>query len=163
MSAHEACWHLHAEPFAPGEARHQVVEHLTRWGYQLEPAIDEALRLVTSELVTNAVVHAGKGKITVTLRAEGPEVYVEVQDGSMNEPCVHRSADDEENGRGLFLVEMLSSSWGSEPVHDGKKVWALMPLTGQLDKAASRPLLGDLARMVCLGRLFLLVCLLPVA
>ncbi|MEU6721792.1 ATP-binding protein [Nonomuraea sp. NPDC046802] len=162
-STMEACWYLHAEPSAPAQARHKVLAQLQRWYPGLGSDAADGLLLVASELVTNSVVHAGEGKITVTLRIEGRHAYLEVQDGSTAEPRVREPAEGQENGWGLFLVETLSSAWGSTPLHDGKKVWALMPLAEDLNQPPRLPLLGALARKVRSARPRLRFCLLTVA
>ncbi|MFV2197416.1 ATP-binding protein [Nocardiopsis sp. LOL_012] len=89
--------------------------------------------LLTSELATNAITHsasgqeAGKFEVYV-LQAPG-WARVEVRDlGNMAEspqPQHRAPYDTEEHGRGLDLVEALSSAWGTEPRRDaiGRKVW----------------------------------------
>src|SRR3954454_5407609 len=78
---------------------------------QVEPQLsDEAaanLKLVASELVTNAVAH-GDGAITVRLELLDDVVRIEVIDkGDRSAPAIRRTAD-EGGGYGLRLVEALS-------------------------------------------------------
>src|SRR4051812_25113010 len=86
------------------------------------------LHLLTTELVTNAVVHAGVGEAdTIELRvaAERDRVRVAVTDpGGDDTPVVQDLDPETPGGMGLFLVEQISSSWGVEraPV-GGKSVW----------------------------------------
>jgi DNA-binding NarL/FixJ family response regulator len=86
----------------------------------------DTLVLLTSELVTNVVAHA---RTTCHLGVElFPDVVrVSVSDQS-DSPVAVRSADaDDESGRGLALVEMLSSNWGVVPRPNGKTVWFEVP------------------------------------
>ena len=82
--------------------------------------------LVVTELVANAVRHAGT-EITVRLAALAGVpggVRAEVSDQSTR-PVRPRHANAlEESGRGLFLVDILSSRWGADATSDGKTVWA---------------------------------------
>jgi two-component sensor histidine kinase len=85
--------------------------------------VDTVLLLV-SELVTNAVRHAAT-PFDVTIRVDGSQVTVEVVDHDRTHPPRLRDPlPDDTSGRGLRIVEELSSSWGSEPVaDDAKRVW----------------------------------------
>jgi anti-sigma regulatory factor (Ser/Thr protein kinase) len=74
------------------------------------------LSLVVTELLTNAVIH-GRGAIILKLRADGDRVYGEVIDeGGGFEQQMRESGPDDVNGRGLSIVEALSSRWG---IHEG--------------------------------------------
>lgn len=84
-----------------------------------------AAELVTSELATNAVLHARHGTFRVTLRRRGGgQVRVSVTDKSRTLPEPADPADDEDHGRGLAIVEAVSQQWGAEPLKRGKRVWA---------------------------------------
>jgi anti-sigma regulatory factor (Ser/Thr protein kinase) len=88
--------------------------------------IDEVL-LLTSELVTNAVLH-GVAPIRLQLHRRGGTLRVDVSDGGVPfavtpVPVWSRTA---EGGRGLLLVDALASDWGSQDQEDaspGKTVW----------------------------------------
>ncbi|MDQ1705361.1 MAG: hypothetical protein QOF18_1727, partial [Frankiaceae bacterium] len=107
--------------FSPGQARVVVTDVLTDWG--LDRLIDAAT-LLTSELVTNGVRHAGTGMRLVLTRLDGRRVRVAVTDRA---PGVNvrllKSTNEAEGGRGLFLVEHLSNGWGSVADSEGKTVW----------------------------------------
>jgi anti-sigma regulatory factor (Ser/Thr protein kinase) len=83
--------------------------------------------LLVSELVTNAVVHA-HSPFTVTAAVLADSVNVEVQDGSAQLPEVLQPTPSSPAGRGMFMVEALSSRWGAEPIAGGKRVWFELPL-----------------------------------
>ena len=75
------------------------------------------------EIVTNAVRH-GSPPITTELECRGEEgMHVRVSDGSADAPVVRDLGHDAQSGRGLTLVDLLSSQWGVEPGAAGKAVW----------------------------------------
>ena len=109
---------------------------LARW--QQTPDEDEVL-LVASELVNNAVTATGVAGehplwteldtlnlIEVHLLALDKAIVIEVWDASSELPTPRASEADAENGRGLLLIEALSSRWGSCPTQWGKVVWVEM-------------------------------------
>jgi anti-sigma regulatory factor (Ser/Thr protein kinase) len=115
--------HFPAEVGAPREVRRFVVGLLTGDG-QEQLAHDAAL--VASELATNAVLHA-RSSFSITIAAEDGWVRLAVQDDS---PVVPRRrggsgpATAAASGRGLHLVDALTTSWGVQPTDKGKVVWA---------------------------------------
>jgi anti-sigma regulatory factor (Ser/Thr protein kinase) len=85
-------------------------------------AVQQAI-LLTSELVTNAIVHAGSS-IELVVRAHAAVVRVEVIDGDPRPPLRRVLEGDTNSGRGLNLVEALATVWGVDHVPgDGKRVW----------------------------------------
>jgi anti-sigma regulatory factor (Ser/Thr protein kinase) len=85
--------------------------------------------LATSELVTNAVTHAGtSGDLVVsTGRAR---VRIEVRDHSSELPVLHHATPEEQHGRGLALIDALSARWGvSFLPKEGKAVWCELDRT----------------------------------
>jgi anti-sigma regulatory factor (Ser/Thr protein kinase) len=79
--------------------------------------------LLTSELVTNALVHTDDEAIlTATVGPRG--LRVEVRDFVARRPRLRvPAADDGTNGRGLLLVQSLAAAWGVRPHAVGKSVW----------------------------------------
>ncbi|MDQ1428211.1 MAG: hypothetical protein QOK39_1687 [Acidimicrobiaceae bacterium] len=88
-----------------------------------EAHVADRIGLVTSELVTNAIVHA-RTDLEVLIQISGPEVYVEVADGTPSLVAPQRPIEDT-GGRGLVLVAALSDAWGVAEVDQGrgKRVW----------------------------------------
>jgi serine/threonine-protein kinase RsbW len=83
------------------------------------------IEAVTSELVGNAVRHAGGFAVSLVLiRAEGLLVVV-VGDLSPDPPVKRPLDGDAVNGRGLHIVEALSARWGWLPQDPGKVVYAV--------------------------------------
>ncbi|WP_436740323.1 SpoIIE family protein phosphatase [Streptomyces sp. BBFR102] len=114
-----ASWEFPAEPDAVGAARNAATEKLTEWGLEGNAFVTE---LIVSELVTNAVRHAG-GPIGLRL-IRGELLYCEVTDPSNTQPRLRRARTTDEGGRGLFLVAQLSRRWGSRYGQNGKTIWA---------------------------------------
>ena len=83
------------------------------------PSVGDA-ELLTSELVTNVVLHAHSSGAVVVSVAHGC-LRVEVTDRSMAVPLMREPTED--GGRGLRLVEMLADRWGVAPDVGGKAVW----------------------------------------
>ena len=84
--------------------------------------VDTVLLLV-SELVSNAVRHAGT-RFDLTLELAGQEVTVTVVDDSPSPAHLMRPAPGATTGRGLLIVDRLARRWGTRPTPDGgKAVW----------------------------------------
>ncbi len=83
----------------------------------------DTVELLTSEVVTNALVHARSApELRVEVRSDA--VRVEVCDTSETEPVLQQPGPDSASGRGMAIVEQLATGWGVERVpHDGKRVW----------------------------------------
>lgn len=105
---------------SPREARQSLARQLSAWG--LTQVADD-VELIASELVTNAIRHGG-GVAQVSLTARDGRVQIEVGDYSRTPPTPPRDAGVEPSGRGMMLVEALSSRWGVRPEPQGKTVWA---------------------------------------
>jgi anti-sigma regulatory factor (Ser/Thr protein kinase) len=88
----------------------------------------EDAEAVTSELVTNAIEHAGALRfgLEVMRLAGSGAVAVIVTDPSPNPPVKRDPAADTEHGRGLNIVEALSASWGWRPEDPGKAVYSIL-------------------------------------
>lgn len=112
---------LAAETASPSRARVHVAELLERWGLR---SIADSATLLTSELVTNGVRHAGTVMRLSVSRVDDRTVRISVTDHAPGADVQLRSvADDAEGGRGLFLVEQLAAGWGSSSDANGKTVW----------------------------------------
>jgi anti-sigma regulatory factor (Ser/Thr protein kinase) len=84
-------------------------------------------QVVTSELVTNAVVHCGTDVAVTVWTTEDRSVLIEVADGSCRGGLEARpQAPDAVSGRGLYLVDRLCERWGVERTDNGKVVWAML-------------------------------------
>lgn len=115
---------LPAEPASAGRARRFVSEVLGDWNLD---SITDVATLLVSEVVTNAVLHAGTD-LTVQLRRSSACLRVEVADGSTQSAARRHYDRDATTGRGLALVETLSDDWGVDAATEGKTVWFDMRL-----------------------------------
>ncbi|MGW7571927.1 SpoIIE family protein phosphatase [Streptomyces tendae] len=113
-----------------GKARGFVHDRLCGWGLA---DMAEDLELVTSEVVTNALVHAGSD-VDVRLRVFDDRVRLEVRDSDSDPPVPSayslssEGSSRAEHGRGLFLVDALARTWNTSPSGRGKIVWLEMDI-----------------------------------
>lgn len=113
--------HLCPTPHSGPTARLVLTRELRQWN--LDHLIDNAT-LVAGELVANAI---RLGDIfTVAFHLTSHSVKIEVTDTSPAEPTIKNPTPDAENGRGMLLIEALSTDWGVRHHPRGKTVWALV-------------------------------------
>jgi anti-sigma regulatory factor (Ser/Thr protein kinase) len=107
---------------APALARRYLASKAVAWPADLLGLVV----LLTSELVTNAVVH-GLGPVQLMLIDDGVRLRVEVSDGETGSlPLAPRPPDPvDASGRGLLIVDRLAEHWGyqSRRTPPGKIVW----------------------------------------
>jgi anti-sigma regulatory factor (Ser/Thr protein kinase) len=115
---------LPAEPASVAEARSRVLDAV---GPELaDDGQVETLRLLVSELVTNAVRHGGCDEPVEVHAAWNAEVRVEVVDhGHGFSPEPRAGALDEPGGFGLLLVGRLAERWGVD-TDSGTRVWFVL-------------------------------------
>jgi anti-sigma regulatory factor (Ser/Thr protein kinase) len=121
---HEARVDLTDEVTSARRARHWLTDHLEEWGL---PDVAPTAELLVSELVTNAVRHAGT-TVEVTALVHDHRLRVEVHDEGEGEPQVERPGTATMGGRGLMIVESVAEDWGWTEDGDGKVVWFELPL-----------------------------------
>jgi anti-sigma regulatory factor (Ser/Thr protein kinase) len=114
---------LPADPASASEARRFVRRVLESWDAE---ALEDPALLLTSELVTNALLYA-RTPMKLRLRRRPGLVRVEVADEGAGAPVRRRYNSDASTGRGLALVEALADDWGVEPDNGGKRVWFTLP------------------------------------
>jgi anti-sigma regulatory factor (Ser/Thr protein kinase) len=78
--------------------------------------------LLTSETVTNAVVH-GRSEVRLTIEVNNHRVRVEVGDDNSRHPIRRHPDSGALDGRGIALLDAFASSWGVDEVPEGKIVW----------------------------------------
>ena len=124
-----------------------VARHVTEWFLRkcqdvpVDVEIDAAILLV-SELVTNAFAAASKlesaAAIDLSLRLFADHLLIEVIDSSPEPPKLNPPVDPSaEDGRGLDIVERVSSEWGYFPYQGRKIVYCILPIT--TDKISVHP------------------------
>jgi anti-sigma regulatory factor (Ser/Thr protein kinase) len=99
-------------------ARKFVAEELS----DLPASTVEVARLLVSELVTNAVLHAGT-EVEVSLDFDETGVNVEVADSNPHLPVIRDHSTEAGTGRGLHVVDQMASRWGARNIDTGKVVW----------------------------------------
>jgi hypothetical protein len=125
---------LTPHPTAPRASRDFVSRTLLDW--KLSQHIASAC-LVVSELVTNAMIHAGSD-IDVTVSEHRQAIRIAVRDHSPELP-VEQPGSSDEHGRGLTIVAGLSGAWGVLPDTDGGKVvWAVIHASPRAVQMAGR-------------------------
>jgi anti-sigma regulatory factor (Ser/Thr protein kinase) len=119
-------------PHAPSSvvaARWHITTHLSEAGI-VSPAIGDAT-VVVSELLTNAILHARPlpgAQVLVAWALHERSLELAVSDGgSMTRPRPAQASLSSIGGRGLAIVEHLSSRWGVLPNDFGLTVWAVLP------------------------------------
>ncbi|WP_327189312.1 ATP-binding protein [Streptomyces xinghaiensis] len=95
----------------PGRARVVVTEYLMRW--ELAGFVDE-MRLLVSELVSNAVRHGQGDRTSLHMTWVDGQIHLTVGGESTGRPCLRNPGPDEENGRGLQLVDHIADAWGTD-------------------------------------------------
>jgi len=113
--------------------RHEVVKSLRRAGHH---RLADAVALVVSELLTNAVKHASTN-VRLTMTVEPTDgVRLTVDDDDPRAPDLHRTQmppGDAEGGRGLAIIDALSDRWGVDVRPSGKSVWCVLSVADEVD------------------------------
>lgn len=119
-----------AVPRAVCWAREHVASALSGW--DLESDVVQMAKLLTSELVTNAVIASAGGasavapggrRVAVRLDLPDSTLRISVWDGDASPPVLVSAEPDSESGRGLQLVAALAKQWDFYPASGGKVVW----------------------------------------
>ncbi|MFD5030935.1 ATP-binding protein [Streptomyces sp. NPDC058220] len=133
----EASITLPSDPASVPAARRYVAELLTEWGLPGEAETADTVRLIVSELATNAVQHTlGQSPtFTVEIRLERHEqLRLGVTDSHPRWPQRLPAAVQQDNGRGMVIIRSLTAECGGRlsvtPTSEGgKTVWITLPWT----------------------------------
>ncbi len=108
---------------SPSLARRSIEAFVA--AYRLDGEARDAMVVIASELVTNAIVH-GDAPVVLSVSFQASDMTIEVFDGDPRGEGVRlRAADDPDpGGRGLRIVASLADRWGVRPSQLGKIVWA---------------------------------------
>ncbi len=130
---------LPAATVAAPLARRVVDQACRAWAL---PDLSDPAQLIVTELVANAVRHAGT-LMTLTVSVHGRHLQISVIDHDPRPPQPNSANPVDEHGRGLQMIEALGSDWGTVAVRDGKVVWArvAVPSANQrrIDRQIARP------------------------
>lgn len=122
----EDATNLAAAKDSPAAARRLIREALEPYPTH----VVEHAQLLTSELVTNAVVH-GSPPIQLAIEIDGRTLRVAVSDGNPDTPVVQEAGAAHPGGRGLFIVDSFAQAWGviaASADSFGKTVWFSLAL-----------------------------------
>jgi anti-sigma regulatory factor (Ser/Thr protein kinase) len=131
----EASITLPAQPLSVSRARRYATASVTRWGLPPDDPLVDTVRLIVSELATNAVLHTFGRSPTFTLALvldRDEELRVGVADSYPRWPKRLPAAVAQDNGRGLIIMRWLAVEAGGRlsvtPASDGgKTVWITLP------------------------------------
>ena len=133
----EATVTLPSDPVSVSSARRYVARILAEWGLADDTEIADSIRLIVSELATNAVQHTFglSPTFTVDLRLDREEeLHLGVTDSHPRWPQRLPAAVQQDNGRGMVIIRALAKEYGGQltvtPTPDGgKTVWIALPWT----------------------------------
>jgi anti-sigma regulatory factor (Ser/Thr protein kinase) len=108
-----------AELRSAAAARHLAERTLVGWGCN---TLIEPTRLLVSELVVNAVIHAHT-EVRLRLHLRPGSLRVEVSDGSTAAPRRRPYSPTATTGRGLMILDALADEWGVDIGRASKTVW----------------------------------------
>ncbi|MFG3499030.1 ATP-binding protein [Streptomyces sp. NPDC047928] len=131
----EASVTLPSDPASVSAARRYVADVLAEWGLPGGTDIGDTVRLIVSELATNAVQHTfGQSPtFTVDLRLDREErLRIGVTDSHPRWPQRLPAAVQQDNGRGMVIIRWLTAECGGRlsvtPTDEGgKTVWIALP------------------------------------
>jgi anti-sigma regulatory factor (Ser/Thr protein kinase) len=115
-----AAYKLAPDVHAPRTARRIAA----RYARRLDKGVADTVKLIVSELVTNAVTATyGMQSVELILAIRERDVYIAVADRAAGVPQ-QRAPHLDDSGRGMMIVAALSDEWGYAPCDSGKLVYA---------------------------------------
>ncbi|MFF3917683.1 ATP-binding protein [Streptomyces sp. NPDC001852] len=132
--ATELVQRLSATPLGARLARRLTAHQLATWGYPHDSDPNCTAQLIVAELAANAVTHGrvpGRDfELRLRLLPERDTLRIEVSDARGDRELRFLDGDlEDEHGRGLVVVFVLSARWGVAERAVGKTVWAELPLS----------------------------------
>ncbi len=113
---------------------HAAVSPSPRHEFTLESALTSGPGILDdwsgSPFADDFPAPTGGREFTLRLRRGETAVWVEVFDPDLRLPRIRSAGENDEGGRGLYLVDQLATRWGSRPTQDGKAVWFEIPIKG---------------------------------
>ncbi|WP_030777438.1 ATP-binding protein [Streptomyces sp. NRRL S-920] len=133
----EASVTLPSDPASVCAARKYVANVLMEWGLPGDAEVGDTIRLIVSELATNAVQHTRGQSPTFTVDVEldrDEQLRIGVTDSHPRYPKRLPAAVQQDNGRGMVIVRWLTAECGgrlsvSPTEEGGKTVWIALPWT----------------------------------
>jgi anti-sigma regulatory factor (Ser/Thr protein kinase) len=131
LHGRQAEWPVVPTESSVKKTRDRVLQELRDWGFRLAGDKEFEIKLIVSELVTNALVHAPRHDIHFAMWIHKPgQLVVAVEDRGARAPRRARRAvtGEDTTGRGMALVEGLALSWGVSYPASGKRVYATIAI-----------------------------------
>ncbi len=126
---------LAREPAAAVEARRQVRAAICAWQIPVDP--DIAI-LLTSDLVTSAIMHGDGDTVTLAIRCACGHLRIDVHDTSGSPPMAADEPAVTATGHGLVLVAALSTGWGSFRTDAGQVAYFTLAFQPDLPSGSDR-------------------------
>jgi len=131
---HQRRVRLIRQPAAAGQARDHVRAALRSWQVPVDP---DVVVLLTSDVVTNAILHGAGPSVTVAIRCSGGQLRVDVYDSARSQPVPADKPGKpgkpgaDKTGPELALVAMLASDWGAFRTPAGRAVYFTLTFSGR--------------------------------
>ena len=132
---HQRRVRLTREPVAAAEARSQVRAAICAWKVPVDPDIAV---LLTSDLVTNAVMHGDGKTVTLAIRCSRSHLRIDLYDTSRSLPMALDEPTVAETAHGLVLIATLSTEWGCFRTPVGKVVYFTLAFQSDLPPGGDR-------------------------
>ncbi|MGP3923376.1 ATP-binding protein [Streptomyces sp. 8N616] len=134
---HEASVTLPSDPVSVTAARRYVTDVLAEWGLPESAEAADTVRLIVSELATNAVLHTLGQSPTFTVDVHldrDEQLRIGVTDSHPRLPKRLPAAVQQDNGRGMVIIRWLTAESGGKlsvtpTAEGGKTVWIALPWT----------------------------------
>jgi hypothetical protein len=128
---HQRRVRLVRQPLAAGQARGHVRDALRSWQVPVDP---DVAMLLTSDVVTNAILHGVGPSVTVSIRCSRGQLRVDVYESAWSQPVPAETPGEarDENGAGpeLALVALLAHDWGVFRTPAGRAVYFALTFNG---------------------------------
>ena len=124
---HQRRVRLIRQPLAAAEARGHVRAALSSWQVPVDP--DVAV-LLTSDVVTNAILHGSGPSVTVAIRCSRGQLRVDVYDSARSMPLATETPDEKGAGPELALVALLADDWAVFRTTAGRAVYFALTFNG---------------------------------
>lgn len=118
-------WSVSADPRQVGIVRREAAAQVDKWGL---PDLVDPVRLLLTELLTNAIEHTNGTRVDTRLSHNEGILEIEVSDLGDGRARLKKPDEQQENGRGLMIVDTLALAWGTRPRsgNKGKSTWCTL-------------------------------------
>jgi len=124
-------WTLPCDVSSVGDARWALRSMLDEAGSPVDES--NAAAMVITELLANAIIHSDRNSdlVEVVIESSERQIHIEVTDHNPGAPVQREVNRDAPSGRGLTIVDALSTAWGWDRMDgEGNRVWCDVPRSG---------------------------------